>query len=69
MRGRIGVDRMIDRNDQMGDGLGASIEIQQTINATPPAGYVEPGKQSIAYYEEILILSGTLRVSVRGKLC
>lgn len=32
MRARIGVDRMLDRNDRMGEVLGASIEIQKEIN-------------------------------------
>ena len=35
MRGRIGVDPMIDRNDQIVEVLGASIEIRKTNNATP----------------------------------
>ena len=38
MRGRIGVNQMMDGNDGVCEVLGTSIEIQKTINATPPEG-------------------------------
>ena len=38
MRGRIRVDRMIDRNDRIAEGRGALSEIKNGINATLPEG-------------------------------
>ena len=36
MRGRIGVNQMMDGNDGVCEVLEASIEIQKEVNATPP---------------------------------
>ena len=38
MRDRIRVEAMIGGNDRMGEVLGASVEIQNRINATLPEG-------------------------------
>jgi len=37
-RDRIRVDRMIDRNNRIGEVLGASIEVQKGVNVTLPEG-------------------------------
>ena len=42
VRDRIRVDRMIDRNNRIGEVLGASIEIQKGVNVTPPEGLCPP---------------------------
>jgi hypothetical protein len=38
MRGRIGVNQILDENDGLSKVLGVSIKIKELINATPPEG-------------------------------